>query len=314
MQWDEPFGSAGDDFDLYLCDARQGDVLRASTNRQTGRSDPLESLSWTNTGSGAEVAIVALHHGGTGGARTLEIYAYPSSAAEVSGENLVAADGIYGHQAVPDVVAVGAVSASNPGTIEAFSSNGPVTHLFPSRTIIQKPDVCGPDRVAVSGADGFKTIFVGTSAASPHVGALCALVWSAKPDLSAAAVRAAMYSSAVDLGAPGRDDVYGWGRADGAAMYALLGAPPSTPTPAQAVTAAPAAPTATPTAVATRSPFGKRYAIGELKGRSVGTGTTLVPGSTVTGPPMVGPTTDPLKPPTRPFVRWYPSTRWATGR
>jgi hypothetical protein len=318
LQWDERFGSAGDDFDLYLCDAREGDVLRTSTNRQTGASDPLESISWTNTGAEREVAIVALHHGGTGGARTLEVYAYPSSGAEVGGQNLVAADGIYGHQAVPDVIAVGAVPVSDPFRIEAFSSNGPVTHLFPSRTVIRKPDICAPDRVAVSGAGGFKTVFVGTSAASPHIGALCALIWSGRPDLSAPAVRSALFSSAVDLGAAGRDDVYGWGRADGAAMYALLAAPAPAPTPVQAVTAVPATPTAVPVpaAVVTRAPFGKRYTIGDLRGRSVGTGATIAPGSGATAPgsPTVGPATDPLKPPTRPFVRWYPGARWATGR
>jgi hypothetical protein len=319
MQWSERFGSAADDFDLYLCDATTGDVLRASTNRQTGASDPLESLSWTNSGAGREVAIVALHRGGTGGSWTLEVYAYPSSGAEVRGINLVAADGIYGHQAVPDVVSVGAVSVSNPGAIEPFSSHGPVTHLFPSTSVIPKPDICGPDRVAVSGAGGFKTIFVGTSAASPHIGALCALVWSARPELSAGAIRSALYSSAVDLGETGRDNVYGWGRADGAAMSSLLAGAAVTPTPVPAVTAVPATPTpaatATPAAVATRSPFGKRYTIGGLAGRTVGTGTTVAPGSgsSSTGSPTVGPTIDPLKPPTRPFVRWYPATRWATG-
>ena len=327
LQWDEPFGSAGDDFDLYLCDAQEGDVLRASTFRQTGGSDPLESIAWTNTGRDREVAIVVLHKGGTGGARTLELYAYPSTGAEIGRENLVAADGIYGHQAVPDVVAVGAVGALSPAEIEPFSSNGPVTHLFPARAVIRKPDVCGPDRVAVSGAGGFKTVFVGTSAASPHAAALCALVWGARPDLSADQVRAALYSSAVDLGAAGRDDVYGWGRADGAAMYAVVGAPaptpvpvvtapPATPPPVQAaVTTAPATPI--PVTVTTRSPFGKRYAIGDLAGRSFGTGPTFAPGpgSTVRGSPTVAPATDPLRPPTRPFVRWYPAARWAsTGR
>ena len=236
LQWDEPFGSSGDDFDLFLCDARSGDVLRASMTRQTGQGDPLESITWTNTGGAREVAIVVRHTGAAGGARTLETYVYPSPEAEVLGENLVPADAIYGHQAVPDVVAVAAVGASSPGTIEPFSSNGPVTHLFPSPTVIRKPDICAPDRVAVSGADGFRTVFVGTSASAPHIGALCALVWSGRSDLSAAAVRSALYSSAVDLGAPGRDDVYGWGRADGAAMYALVAAPTATPTPVQAIT------------------------------------------------------------------------------
>ncbi len=327
LQWDESFGSAGDDFNLYLCDAREGDVLRASTTRQTGGSDPLESIAWTNTGRDREVAIVVLHAGGTGAARTLEVYAYPSTGAEVGWENLVAADGIYGHQAVPAVIAVGAVGALSPGEIEPFSSNGPVTHFFPARAVIRKPDVCGPDRIAVTGAGGFKTVFVGTSAASPHAAGLCALVWAARPDLAAAQVRAALYASAVDLGAAGRDDVYGWGRADGAAMYALVGAPaptpvpvvtvvPATPPPVQAaVTTAPATPT--PVAVTTRLPFGKRYAIGDLAGRTVGTGPTFAPGPGSTGPgsPTVAPATDPLRPPARPFVRWYPAARWAsTGR
>jgi hypothetical protein len=299
MQWDERFGSSGDDFDLYLSDAREGDVLRASTNRQTGSSDPLESLTWTNTGPDRTVAIVALNHGGAGGPRTLEVYAYPSPGAEIRSENLVASDAIYGHQAVPGVVSVGAVPVSSPGTIEAFSSNGPVTHLFPSRAVIQKPDICAPDRVAV-------------------IGALSALIWSARPALSPAAVRAALFSSAVDLGAVGRDDVYGWGRADGVAMFALVAGPAPTPTPVQVVTAVPPLPTATatPAHVATRVPFGKRYTIGDLAGRTTGGRTTLAPGSgsTVPGSPAVGPATDPLRPPTRPFVRWYPAARWATGR
>jgi hypothetical protein len=317
LQWNEPFGSAGDDFDLFLCDAGTGDVLRASTVRQTGNGNPIESITWTNTGGSREVAIVVLHTGGTGGERTLEVYAYPSIGAEVSAENTVAADSIYGHQAVSDLIAVGAVSASNPAAIEPFSSNGPVTHFFPSYTVISKPDVCAPDRVAVSGAGGFKTIFVGTSASSPHIAGLCALVWSARPDLPATTIRSVLFSSAVDLGAAGRDEVYGWGRADGAAMFSLVAAPTTTPSPVQAVTAvpAPSAPTATPIAVSTRSPFGKRYTIGSLAGRTVGTGTTAGPGrgSTVTTSPTAV-STDPLKPPSTKFVRWYPSARWAMER
>lgn len=323
LQWDEPFGSAGDDFDLFLCDATEGTVLRASTSLQSGSSDPMESLSWTNPGPRRQVAIVALHRGGNGDARTLEVYAYPSTGAEVSGQNLVAGDGIYGHQAVPDVIAVGAVSATNPGTIEPFSSNGPVTHLFPTPRVIRKPDVVAPDRVAVSGAGGFKTVFVGTSASSPHVGAVCALVWSGHPGLSAAEIRSALLGSAVDLGTVGQDDVHGWGRVDAAAMNSRLTSATPVPTPPPVppvVTSAPTTPapvaTPTPAAIATRSPFGKRYAIGDLAGRTVGARPTLAPGSgsTTRGSPTVGPTIDPLVPPGARFVRWYPSARWAAGR
>lgn len=324
LQWDEPFGGAGDDFDLFLCDAGEGDVIRASTIAQDGDSDPMESLIWTNTGPDREVAVVVLRHGGTG-SRTLEVYAYPSTGADVSTENLVATDGIYGHQAAPGVIAVGAVNAMSPGTAEPFSSNGPVTHVYPVRTVIPKPDICAPDRVAVSGAGGFKTVFVGTSAAAPHVAGLCALAWSARPDLPASALRAALVSSAVDLGVAGRDDIHGWGRADGVAMYALIAVPTPTPTPtptapalppATAVTTAPPTASPTPVAIVTTSPFAKRYAIGGLAGRTAGPGASVAPGSgaPVTGAPTAVPSVDPYVPPTRPFVRWYPAARWAAGR
>jgi len=223
------------------------------------------------------------------------------------------------------VIAVGAVNAMSPGTAEPFSSNGPVTHVYPVRTVIPKPDVCAPDRVAVSGAGGFKTVFVGTSAAAPHVAGLCALAWSARPDLTASALRAALVSSAVDLGVAGRDNIYGWGRADGIAMYALVAVPTPTPTPtptapalppAMAVTTAPQTASPTPVAIVTTSPFAKRYVIGGLAGRTAGPGATVAPGSgaSVTGAPTAVPSVDPYVPPTRPFVRWYPAARWAAGR
>ncbi len=51
----------------------------------------------------------------------------------------------------------------------------------------------------------------GTSMASPHVAGLAALIWSVNPGLTAAQVRYCITSTAVDLGAPGRDQYYGYG-------------------------------------------------------------------------------------------------------
>lgn len=53
--------------------------------------------------------------------------------------------------------------------------------------------------------------FNGTSMATPHVAGVAALVWSLKPACTNAQIRAALQSTAEDLGAPGRDNSYGYG-------------------------------------------------------------------------------------------------------
>ncbi len=60
----------------------------------------------------------------------------------------------------------------------------------------------------------------GTSMAAPHAAGLAALIWSARPDLSNDQVAQAISRTALDLGAPGWDEFYGWGRID--AYRALL--------------------------------------------------------------------------------------------
>lgn len=58
--------------------------------------------------------------------------------------------------------------------------------------------------------------------AAPHVAGLAALIWGARPALTAAQVRAQIRNTAVDLGTAGRDIKFGYGRIDaGAALLQL---------------------------------------------------------------------------------------------
>ena len=64
--------------------------------------------------------------------------------------------------------------------------------------------------VPVSNTSGY-TYLDGTSMATPHVSGVAAIVWSADPTASKTALRSALESTALDLGAAGRDNQYGHG-------------------------------------------------------------------------------------------------------
>ena len=65
--------------------------------------------------------------------------------------------------------------------------------------------------VAVFASDAVYAEFNGTSMAAPHVTSVASLVWSNHPTCTAAQLRESLKKSAMDLGAPGRDDEFGAG-------------------------------------------------------------------------------------------------------
>ena len=54
----------------------------------------------------------------------------------------------------------------------------------------------------------------GTSFASPHVAGAAALIWSVAPQLHHGDVLQLLEHTAIDLGAPGRDPIFGFGMID----------------------------------------------------------------------------------------------------
>ncbi len=75
--------------------------------------------------------------------------------------------------------------------------------------------------------NGSYAFFSGTSQAGPHVAGLAAAIWSRQPGLTNAQVRAIIQNTAVDLGSPGRDDQFGYGRID--AYEAIINGSSGTP-------------------------------------------------------------------------------------
>ncbi|MBI5566435.1 MAG: S8 family serine peptidase [Chloroflexi bacterium] len=166
--------------------------------------------------------------------------------------------------------------ANNPGAFSVGSIN---TNSFIAADSSRGPTSCGraeavtyPDMVA-PGVNIWTSDIVGgyyeasgTSLAAPHVSGALALLLSAFPDLTVDQQRAALISTAFDLGAIGADNAYGAGRLDVLAAYTAVANgplptpsatpnPTDTPTPTATLAATDTpAPTATATATATATP------------------------------------------------------------
>jgi serine protease len=71
----------------------------------------------------------------------------------------------------------------------------------------------------------------GTSMATPHVSGAAALVWSANSSWTNAQIRDAFQKTALDLGAAGKDNAYGWGLVQAKSALTFLGGSPPPPPP-----------------------------------------------------------------------------------
>jgi hypothetical protein len=218
LQWNDKFGTSTNNYDLYLFNANNGLEVRKSVTVQSGFQNPLEAFDYKNEGSSSFTGIIRAKKNLGAENRILEVFFFPRNyAPEVYyNNNIYNPDSIFGHAAVPEAVTVGAIRAADPGNddIEFFSSRGPVTISYPSYESRLKPDISGIDGVSVTGAGGFPVPFYGTSASAPHIAALLAQIWGANPSLTPEQVKSRLFAPAVDLGTPGPDPVFGYGRAD----------------------------------------------------------------------------------------------------
>ncbi len=199
LTWDD-WPRTSEDFDLFLYDA-QGRLVASSQNYQTGSEEPTEQIEYVAWVPGTYRARVLARRVQRTDIR-LKMFNLSQQAIDPNipeGSILTPAD-------ARGALAVGAISVRNwnNGPQEPFSSQGPTSD---GRI---KPDIAGPD-----GVSNFTlTYFSGTSASAPHVSGAAALLLSQHPDWTASQIEDALEAQAIDLGAPGKDTIYGAGKLD----------------------------------------------------------------------------------------------------
>lgn len=133
-------------------------------------------------------------------------------------------------EAYEEVIAVGAVDHNDQRW--HFSDYGPELDIMaPSGApegefAIWTTDILGYPGVSVFNEDPNLLDYTdkawGTSPCAPMVAGVAALMLSVDPNLTNEEVRRILLDSAQDLGEPGRDDYYGWGRVDARRALKLL--------------------------------------------------------------------------------------------
>ena len=160
LQWNDRWGAAGTDYDLFVCRGGwkptkfnlQNGRCAGSTRIQDGDDRPYErAVVNLPAGAGADLYI---HRYAAGPATRLELFVVTGSIKEHG----VPAGGIVGHPAVAGVLATGAIGSGDLGhdELEAFSDYGASEIYFPTRETREKPELIGIDGVAISGAGGFR--------------------------------------------------------------------------------------------------------------------------------------------------------------
>ncbi len=293
LMWDDVWGGASQDYELYIVD-RQGNPLGASENIQDGGfgQEPFEMIIYRWGGEDLFVLVMVY---AADRAATLDIFVLGADVAYPSPEYslVVPADAV-------GALAVGAVEWQRD-TLAEYSSRGPTTD---GRL---KPEISAPTGVSCA---AYGEPFGGTSASAPHVVGAAALVWQAYPEFTRQQVVDFLLTHAVDRGPRGPDTGYGYGRLQLPSPPSPAAAPSPVPTPE--VSQAPPEPLPTPTPVVYGTPGPSPSAAGLISpsiwmlviGAMGCTGILLVVGATIatvlnrhaTTPPPPSPGMGPIPP------------------
>jgi len=196
LRWDDTWGLSGNDFALLLYDDEGLHILSVGNDVQSGDSYPLEYLILEAPYTGYyEIVIGTL-------ANPQPIVNFHLFASRPNLEYSTAPGSFLFPSDSPNALAVGAVDFLTPDNLESFSSQGPTDD---GRI---KPDIVAPDGVS----NATYGDFFGTSASCPHVAGTAALVKEQNPSYGPDDLQLFLESRAVELGSPGKDNLFGSGR------------------------------------------------------------------------------------------------------
>ena len=206
LLWDDfPFTSEDYDLLLYRSTGLSTTASHVTSDRTVERnSRPLASIEYSNYLSSARYHV-AIKKSTT--ARSMR-FRLISANHRFYSKYVTPSSSFLSPSDAEGVVSVGAIRSSRYiyGPQEDYSSQGPT---MDGRI---KPDIMGPTGVKTYAYDSQD--FHGTSAAAPHVAGATALILSVNPKLTVSELRNKLFEATVDMGSPGKDNIYGHGRLD----------------------------------------------------------------------------------------------------
>jgi hypothetical protein len=248
MQWTDPFGHSGNDYDIYIFDQNgfeAGDPRSAfpigasGLGFQNGDDDPLEIAFVFNPDGAPPIGTVKPFF-----MLVDRVSGDPHKLLELNFNGFFAVDPVYsvaegsiwGHAAARGAIAVAATGAvenldgtpnPNHDIIEFYSSQGPSRIFFTpagrprfeSRT---KPQFTAVDGVSVTGVN-FVNPFFGTSASAPHAAAIAGLLKDVDSSIDPSDAIKILRQTALDRGEPGFDSIWGHGFIDALAATRRAG-------------------------------------------------------------------------------------------
>ncbi len=210
LRWDD-WANHNQDYDLLLLryNGSTWDTVASSANNQNGGAGqtPTEYAAYVTSGDPAPYGFAITRYSSN---RNVNLEIFAPKIAPL--DELVYARSLANLADSPGAMTVAALDVNSPYPQETYSSEGPTNG--PGGTAAGgfiKPDISGFANVSTV-SYGTVDKFNGTSSATPHVAGAAALLQSAYPSYTPAQIETLLTGRAIDMGAAGKDTVFGYGR------------------------------------------------------------------------------------------------------